>query len=279
LVVDRFVIQVDYRINPGNGLMISGTFPYDNTVIRRIWDRRTSLPNQRTEDTTKKTEAVTEGEHAADWHEPLTHVIESVVRDVVARRDLNDLIQLNGAMRNVVNNEIIAVINATAAQFPGLEIQAMAVDVQQVSISLEAREKMWALWHTQMDDSISTLTAVMAQRRLQAQGTGEANALREVERIKFDFRTALIRQLSELFQQATINTPDVAVRILGMIEELTKSLVREDVGSVRYLETLDEFAKVPGDKTLVLGQEGLTGVTESSKSEGTASVGSVNIRQ
>lgn len=264
IAINSFIMQLDYKINPGDKSKSSGIFPYDDNVITNIWTRKASHRNERkTEDQSGIQETTNKGpllkdERTVSWDEPLGHVIYSAVRDVVAGHDLEELMLLHKEARLLVNDQIIKQINTMAKPFIGLEIEAMAVDVQHITIPEAAMDKMWDRWLTNMDKEITKAKSEIAKMRLESQGEGQALALAQVEKIKNKFREDIIKQVSDLLSKGDkppISDSVVAVRLLQMIEELTKSIVRDDVGSVRYLEALEEFAKAKGDKTIYLGQD------------------------
>ncbi len=284
--IDRLELFIRYEVDPTDGVRHSGKYSFnEQTIYERFWTPgATSAPppggnpeiiQKLADSPSSSASKFPNGPEPAAKREPelsagnsrraiLESIVSRVVRDVIARYDLRDVMILTQTSRTQFSNVLIERMNQIARFYLGTII--LMVDVGEVTIQANARDQLWALWLKQIDERIAQIAAEITR----LQGEGQASALWEVEQVKQKAREILMRETKVALTKGKnplVERKVIALRFMELIEQLTKSLVREDIDPARYLETLEKFAQAQGDKTIMLGTENVSMLPESSKNE------------
>jgi regulator of protease activity HflC (stomatin/prohibitin superfamily) len=184
----------------------------------------------------------------ADWNEQTKLIAESILRDTIAARFLDEIYDPRGIPfksgatppRVRLQHELRRRLGRKSQPW-GVEM--VRVNLDKITLPLEVKQRMIEAWDVAWHDEVEVARAETERARLRTRGQGEADVIRTIEAAIADARERLIDQALAPIYDGRIPDPDLARRYLTALENLGSRIMAEDVTAVRYVEALERLAE------------------------------------
>ncbi|MBI5300764.1 MAG: hypothetical protein HY868_01405 [Chloroflexi bacterium] len=226
-------VSVFHRVDRGHPTGSSGQYQFDEKLIReKIWSPK-----------------------GGDWTSAVNSISASIIRDVVAQYNFEDMIAIAGDARQKLTNDLKDTINARTINVLGVEIVVATIGA--IEISASARAALEKKIIAELDRQAQVISAEADKETRAREGEGEALKFRRMEQERTSLRKEFFKQLVDPLNNAEgmpFHNEELAKRYMQLIE--------------KYLdvEALEKIAQSEGQKTFIVGDNrGFTGSVDDSK--------------
>ena len=202
VIIDRFECWVFHKVDPGpeEDQIRDDQFAYNETILREsVWSAS-----------------------GGDWRETVKNIASRVVRQVVGKYDLEDIVPFKD--RKAFVAELQKGINDITSNALGVVVSAL--DIDKIALPAEAQKKL-------LDVKLAEWGVQVAKNQKQEgvlRGEVEAETLRAIENVRASAQNRMIRAITEAFDQN------------GNASQIESSLVVK----LRYIEALEKM----GDESM-----------------------------
>ena len=196
---------------------------------------------------------------AAGWQTTVREAAKTFLRDIVATCNFDDIFVLNGTEFEENKRAIHKIEDAAKKKLAKAAVnwgvQITTIDIEKIEMPEGAEERMLAWWEAEWRRRIAIKEARSERQALIEKAEGRALALERLEKVKADARQKMINQLLNAIDVIIKGAPDITIRFINVIEQLSRRIVTEDIIASRYMEVLEAIAESNGQKIFILGED------------------------
>ena len=196
---------------------------------------------------------------AAGWQTTTREAAKTFLRDIVATCNFDDIFVLNGTELEENKRAIYKIEEAVKKKLAKAAVnwgvKITTIDIENIEMPKEAKEQLLAWWEAEWKRRIAIKEARTERRALIERAEGRALAVEKFEKIKAEARQKMINQLLNAINVIIKGAPDITIRFISVIEQLSRRIVTEDIIASRYMEVLEAIAESNGQKIFILGED------------------------
>jgi regulator of protease activity HflC (stomatin/prohibitin superfamily) len=201
------------------------------------------------------------GTTTAGWKLTTKGATESTLREVVRKYALNDIYRLaqdalaqNVSVIDQIRQETHQKVSEISTHWGATVTGFM---IKSIDVPADVRERLNMLWAERYEKARRLVETEATTAGIVARGQAEANAIREIEKVKLGARYDLIDVLTRtiLAGHPQPYSARLATRLIDALENLSSALNTDTATATRYIEALEKMAGEAGTKVLIIGEE------------------------
>ena len=220
MILTRIELTISHRLDRGNQTDFSGSqYPFDPKIIlERAWSPK-----------------------GGDWCDKVKSIGKSVLRDVVAQYNFEDIISISGAARLRLVNDLKEQIDQIT-RLSGIEITYVGIGL--IEISEQAKQALEQKILADLERQAQIIKAEAEKETLARRGEGEAIKLRRVEEERTAVRREFLHHLIDPLRDPRGNpleNTDLLRRYMNLVQKLLDN------------EVVEKISHAEGNKTFIVG--------------------------
>ena len=224
MILTRIELTISHRLDRGNRTAYSGSqYSFDPKIIlERTWSPKGN-----------------------DWRDKVKGIGESVLRDVIAQYNFEDIISISGAARLRLVNDLKEQIDQIT-RLSGIETTYVGIGL--IEISEQAKQALEQKILADLDRQAQMIKAEAEKETLARRGEGEAIKFRRVEEERTAARRELLHHLVDPLRNpdgTALENTDLIRRYMELVQKLIES------------EAVEKKSRTNGDKALVGDSKGM----------------------